>query len=104
MSSFDLKNVIKLIKSSNLDITEGFMMAIKSMKLRHTEASKIYDMLHAELRDKSNVLAMLLPMMLNSKEARGIIEEVIGDDDMEMNKVFSESECCFEYNCNSSCI
>ena len=89
MSSFDYKNILTLIQSSQLDITEGFIMATKSSKLRLQEASSIYQLLYGECRDKSKVLAMLLPIMLNPKEARSLVEGVVGEDEIEMNKVAS---------------
>jgi hypothetical protein len=55
MSSFDFQNILKLIKSSKLDITDGFTMAIKNIKLRQSEASSIFQLLYAESRDKSKV-------------------------------------------------
>lgn len=87
MSSFDLNNILKLIKSSQLDISEAFIMATKNIKVRRSEASRIYTLLYAENRDKAKSLGILLPLMLDAKEARGIVEEIIADNEAEMSKL-----------------
>lgn len=89
LSSFDYNNILKLIKNSGLDVAESFVMALKNMKLRQAEATKVFAHMYAENRDKSKCLGVLLPLMLDSKEARGVVDELIGDDDVEMNKLTS---------------
>ena len=74
LTNFDLTNITKLVAVSSLDITSSIMHAIKNVKLRFHEAAVVFHKLYGEVRDRSRVLEMLLPLMLDCSQSRALIK------------------------------
>jgi hypothetical protein len=74
LTNFDLNNITKLVAVSSLDTTTSIMHAIKNVKLRFQEAVAVFHKLHGEVRDKSRVLELLLPLMLDCSQSRALIK------------------------------